>query len=81
MMGVTRGYSAPLRKLDCQIAGGGDPPTMRMRMRNALAMTTAAFGLAGLSACSPYRTTCRRRPQRRILVQATPATSSRIGSR
>jgi len=26
---------------------------MRMRMRNALAMTTAAFGLAGLSACSP----------------------------
>ena len=53
MMGVTRGYSAPLRKLDCQIAGGGDPPTMRMRMRNALAMTTAAFGLAGLSACSP----------------------------
>jgi polysaccharide export outer membrane protein len=53
MMGVILGYSAPLRKLDSRVTGGGDPPTVRMRLRNVLAMTTAAVGLAGLYACSP----------------------------
>ena len=53
MMGVTPGYSAPPRKLDTPVGCAGGPPTSRVRLRNVLAMTTAVFGLAGLSACSP----------------------------
>ena len=45
MMGVTPGYSAQLKKTDCRVA--------QLRMRNVLAMTTAACAIAGLSACSP----------------------------
>ena len=45
MMGVTPGYSAPLKKADCRVA--------QVRVRNVLVMTTAACALAGLSACSP----------------------------
>jgi polysaccharide export outer membrane protein len=45
MMGVTPGYSAQLKKTDCRVA--------QLRMRNVLVMTTAAWAIAGLSACSP----------------------------
>jgi polysaccharide export outer membrane protein len=45
MMGVIPGYSAQLKKTDCRVA--------QLRMRNVLAMTTAACAIAGLSACSP----------------------------
>jgi polysaccharide biosynthesis/export protein len=53
MMGVTPGYSAPQRKADRRVANGGSPPVAERRVRNVLAMATAACAFAGLSACSP----------------------------
>ena len=48
MMGVSPGYSTLPRKDDHRITA-----PRHVRLRNILASTTAAFALAGLSACSP----------------------------
>ena len=48
MMGVSPGYSTPPRKDDRWITA-----PRHVQLRNILASATAAFALAGLSACSP----------------------------
>src|SRR6516225_8204790 len=52
MVGVCPGSSAPTSKRDRRAGFSSAPGLVRVRLRNMLATTSAAWVLAGLSACS-----------------------------